>query len=81
MAWNVRVRTRKTGPEGEHILTRQDEKNNILDCLLFGAFLVLSNALLDEPRDERCGERLVKCEVDCGTADIVPLELASSSSC
>ncbi len=48
---------------------------------LFRAFLVLSNALLDEPCHERGGERLVKCEVDGGTADIVPLELASSRSC
>src|SRR5437870_2651779 len=38
VAQNLRLRTRKRGPEGEHSPTRQDEKNNLLDCLTFSLF-------------------------------------------
>src|SRR2546428_12931542 len=38
VAQNLRLRTRKRRPEGEHSPTRQDEKNNLLDCLTFSLF-------------------------------------------
>src|SRR2546428_13631324 len=35
VAQNLRLRTRKRRPGGEPSPTRQDEKNNLLDCITF----------------------------------------------
>ena len=55
VAQNLRVWTGKTRPEREHIATRQDEKNNLLNSL-FRTSLVLCNEFLNERRHGRRGE-------------------------
>lgn len=81
MAPNLRLRTRKTCPEREPLPARQDEENDLLDPLTFSQVLVLSNTLLNELRYEPGGERLVRREVDRGTADLVSFEFSGSHSC
>ena len=80
VAQNLRVRTGKACPEGESFAARQDEKNNVLDSP-FRSFLILSDTFLDKFPHERGRERLVRREVDRGTADIVPLEFGIPRTC
>src|SRR5712664_3371817 len=77
LAQNLWLRTRKTSVEGEPLPARQDKKDNLLDSP-FHSFFVLSNSFLDNLRHERGRERLVRREVDRGTADIVPFEFSGS---
>ena len=77
LAQNLRVRTRKTRPEGAPLPARQDKKNNLLASPL-RSFFVLSNTLLDKSLHKRGRDRLVRREVDRGTADLVPFEFSGS---
>jgi hypothetical protein len=77
LAQNLRVRTRKTGPEREPLPARQDKKNNLLDSP-FRSFFVFSDSFLDNLRHKRGRERLVRRKVDRGTTDIVPFEFSGS---